>query len=360
MLFRSAVSVDLTSGAFVAGIQLSSEVTGAQGNSPPFSMPPGASVTKSKSGTENRENGEPGMEGHAANATDKVTSFKEALQAYCRPHGLSVAAYDGPRANAHVMKVISKNGQEIVLYVKVSLLRTGFWGLNANQIDAFRKEGHRWYVVLLLGSGERSYLGTSQEVKGGFRSKAGDQYKVHEKEIKDRFVQFDSYAKLFLRLLPTATPGNDPEAESESFHAQERAAGFQSNPEIRRAVENYAMEKAEEELLRLGLSNLENTSARECYDYTCERDGYPYFVEVKGTQGSGASVILTENEVEHWKNHQKSSVAVIVHDVRVEPEGGSFRASGGTSCVCLPWALEPAALEPIQYRWKPALGQRDH
>ncbi len=39
--------------------------------------------------------GEPGkwrtrMEGHAGNATDKVTSFKEALQAYCKPHGIPV------------------------------------------------------------------------------------------------------------------------------------------------------------------------------------------------------------------------------------------------------------------------------
>ncbi len=160
------------------------------------------------------------------------------------------------------MKVISKNGQEIVLYVKVSLLHTGFWGLSANQIDAFREEGRRWYVVLLLGSGERSYLGTSEEVKGGFRYKAGDQYKVHEKEIKDRLPEFDSYAKLFLRLLPTAIPGDDPEAETESFHAQERAAGFQSDSEIKMVVEKYAMKRAKEKLAgpELGFSEFKNTS----------------------------------------------------------------------------------------------------
>ncbi len=79
-------------------------------------------------------------------------------------------------------------------------------------------------------------------------------------------------------------------------------------------------------------------------------------MEVKGTQGSGGAVILTRNEVEHWKKHPKSSIAVIVHGVKVDPEGRTYRASGGTSRVYLPWALEPAALEPIQYRWTVSAG----
>jgi hypothetical protein len=142
----------------------------------------------------------------------------------------------------------------------------------------------------------------------------------------------------------------EAEAEAESFDAQERAAGFQSNPKIRAAVEKYSMDKAKQELIRMGFSDIDNTSQRECYDYTCSRGGPDrYYVEVKGTQGSGKSVILTKNEVAHWRKHKQHSIAVIVRDIKVDPK--SFRASRGTSHVCRPWSIESAALEPSQYTW---------
>jgi hypothetical protein len=111
------------------------------------------------------------------------------------------------------------------------------------------------------------------------------------------------YRKLFKTEPPAIDPGiivegNDSgaEAEAESFAAQERGAGFQSNPEIRRVVEEYAMDRAQEKLSGLGFSKFKDTSKRHCYDYTCNRGGTLYYVEVKGTQGSGTSVILTKNE----------------------------------------------------------------
>jgi hypothetical protein len=140
------------------------------------------------------------------------------------------------------------------------------------------------------------------------------------------------------------------EAEVESFDAQERAAGFQSNSKIRAAVEKYSMDIAKQELIRLGFSDIDNTSKRECYDYTCScGDADRYYVEVKGTQGAGKSVILTKNEVDHWKKYEQHSIAVIVRDIKADPK--TFRASGGTSQVCHPWLIEPASLEPSQYAW---------
>jgi hypothetical protein len=145
---------------------------------------------------------------------------------------------------------------------------------------------------------------------------------------------------------------SEAEAEAEGFDAQERGAGFQSNPEIRREVEKHAMNRAKEELARLGFSRFEDTSKHKCYDYTCERGGDLHYVEAKGTQGSGASVQLTKNEVAHGQKYQQHSIAVIVHDVKVILKSGSFHASGGIVRVCLPWIIELAALEPVQYRWR--------
>lgn len=151
-----------------------------------------------------------------------------------------------------------------------------------------------------------------------------------------------------MRVRPRTEAEDEADAEAASFDAQERNAGFQSNTAIRLAVEKWAMDKAKMKLSVLGFSNFEDTSKRECYDYTCEQDGHLYYVEVKGTQGNGASVILTGNEIKHGKAHHPYSIAVIVHSVVVDSDG---RASGGVPCVYLPWILESAVLTPIQYKW---------
>jgi hypothetical protein len=91
------------------------------------------------------------------------------------------------------------------------------------------------------------------------------------------------------------------------------------------------MGRAREELEARGYKAFINTSANQPYDYECKKGGKHYFVEVKGTQGPGESVILTRNEVNHWKKHQNQSIAVIVHGVELDLARKS--ASGGTARV---------------------------
>ena len=299
--------------------------------------------------------------------TEKVTKLKTELQAYCEPRGFSVEVFGDIRSD-NVVKVASKNPPKTVrvLYVKDRSSGKGFWGINPNVVNKF--EGYQWDVILLSGSDARSYLGTSQNVNDGFKhwskasprltkrekptAAAGGDYKLHEDEITEEgWPQFDSYEELFRRLLPSATLDfpSGTEAEEESFQAQEHAAGFQASPHIRQIIENYAMGRAQAELGTLGFSNFKNTASRACYDYTCEGAGNLYYVEVKGTQGLGNSIILTKNELEHWQQHQQDSIAVIVHSIKLDSDGESFSPSGGTSRVCLPWILE--RVEAIQYKW---------
>ena len=150
---------------------------------------------------------------------------------------------------------------------------------------------------------------------------------------------------------PNLLTAPEAEADDEIFNAQEQAWGFQSNAEIRRLVEEHAMQKAKEELHNLGFGKFVRTAELECYDYTCERSGALHYVEVKGTQTAGTSVILTRNEVEHAKQHPGNSMFVIVHSIKVCPKGSSFDASGGTSRVHAPWMLNSDELEPINFRW---------
>ena len=105
---------------------------------------------------------------------------------------------------------------------------------------------------------------------------------------------------------------------------------FSGISDLRRnyASEKYAMKKAEEELSNLGFRSFDNTSDKKCYDYTCKRNGTLYYVEVKGTQGAGTSVILTKNEVEHSTQHAQISIAVIVHGVKVDRERRKLHRQG--------------------------------
>ena len=156
--------------------------------------------------------------------------------------------------------------------------------------------------------------------------------------------------------------GQDPltlesDAEAQAFAAQERNAGFQPNPEIRRLVELHAMHCAQEKLSGMGFGAFNDTSAHECYDLTCEREGELYYVEVKGTQGAGTSVILTANEADHAMTYPHQSIAVIISHIEIVNGNGTRKASGGDPRVYLPWTLESSSLTPLQYQWNTTKNQ---
>ncbi|PYJ48409.1 MAG: hypothetical protein DME87_13070 [Verrucomicrobia bacterium] len=145
-------------------------------------------------------------------------------------------------------------------------------------------------------------------------------------------------------------PNADNESDEAATISQEQAAGFQSNAAIRRAVEKFAMDKAHSILVGTGYKNLKDTAKFKPYDYTCERDGKDFFVEVKGTQTPGKTLILTSGEVEHIGSHADQCILVLVHSVSVSGKR-TIRVSGGATEVKESWKLRPDDLSPIQYAW---------
>ena len=69
------------------------------------------------------------------------------------------------------------------------------------------------------------------------------------------------------------------------------------------------MDKAHSILVGTGYKNLKDTAKFKPYDYTGERDGKDFFVEVKGTQTPGKTLILTSGEVEHIGSHADQCIA---------------------------------------------------
>jgi hypothetical protein len=143
-------------------------------------------------------------------------------------------------------------------------------------------------------------------------------------------------------------PNAEVTSEEASTAAQEQAAGFQSDPRIRKAVEQHAMKEAQKALEKKGYRQFVNTSATKSYDFTCRRHGKMFFVEVKGTQTTGNSVILTKNEVKHVKSNPDNCILVIVHSVKMTTEN---TATAGTSIVTEKWDLTQGELTATQYLW---------
>jgi hypothetical protein len=145
-------------------------------------------------------------------------------------------------------------------------------------------------------------------------------------------------------------PNANNESDEAAIISQEQAAGFQSNPAIRKAVENFAMSKAKSVLEEMGYEEFENTARFKPYDYTCERGSKRFFVEVKGTQTAGKMLILTRGEVEHIRSYADQCILVLVRSVNVSRKR-TIRVSGGTAEVKESWSLRSEDLSPIQYFW---------
>jgi len=122
----------------------------------------------------------------------------------------------------------------------------------------------------------------------------------------------------------------------------DQAAGFQSNPRIRKAIEDYAMAWAEKHLAKLGYAP-RDTHKNKPYDFVCVIDGAEVFVEVKGMQDAGKAVSLTPREAEHAKKNTNCAL-FIVHSVTVKGKRKPS-VSGGKMIFLRPWDITKGTLK---------------
>jgi len=126
--------------------------------------------------------------------------------------------------------------------------------------------------------------------------------------------------------------------------------GRSTDAELNRQIELYAMAIARQEMERLGWTEIEDTSASNPYDFTARADGSLVFVEVKGTQSSGARVFLTRNEVRHVREHPEESVLIVVHSIEMDDR--QVRPGSGVSELVVPWRINDSDLEPLQFEYQ--------
>lgn len=126
---------------------------------------------------------------------------------------------------------------------------------------------------------------------------------------------------------------------------QDNDEGYRSDPKTRKAVERRAMRVAQEHYEKNKYTVDPEKSRNESYDMECKKDGSTLHVEVKGTQGTGEKIILTEREIEHAKNHPME--LCVVRDIKVE----KGKASGGRLTIYREWnPRDRYEMECIAYR----------
>jgi hypothetical protein len=138
-------------------------------------------------------------------------------------------------------------------------------------------------------------------------------------------------------------------AEEKAAEEIERAAGFQSNSRIRKVVELHAMDLVKAKF-RAARYEVKNVSSRRPYDFLCTKGSRMKYVEVKGTQTDGRTVILTAGEVAFIGRNQPNCVLCVVHGIRISGDSQPT-ASGGHISSDEPLVLSSGELNPISYTY---------
>jgi hypothetical protein len=125
------------------------------------------------------------------------------------------------------------------------------------------------------------------------------------------------------------------------------AAGFESNPRIRKAVEYRAMKIAIEHFEKKW--SVTDVHKNHSYDLHCKSGVNELFVEVKGTRGRGESVFLTRNEVKLARKQSAKCVLAVVDSIKVSGTKKRPRATGGTLRLIPNWNPDKHELEEVGY-----------
>lgn len=243
-------------------------------------------------------------------------------------------------------RIVANKGMSKVLAVGV-VQEPGYeWRPNKTRGEYFHAIRAEWDVSLAKSIPRQPWRQTVTEVPYGlFKAIAGRA----------------APPRRLVRLLSDQQPGGDGshldmtdsaaqievKAAEKAGEEIERAAGFQSDKRTRKVIERHAMGRAGAWFRKAGYEVKDVSSARP-YDLLCTKGPEVKYVEVKGTQESGHTVVLTAGEVNFIKNHKHECVLCVIRDIRVT-KGRSPKAFRGRISFDSPFDLSAGVLNPINY-----------
>ncbi|WP_426989918.1 DUF3883 domain-containing protein [Pseudarthrobacter sp. Y6] len=211
-------------------------------------------------------------------------------------------------------------------------------------LDAGRIAGERWAAlnyqgrVVLIAElddpGHELLAGNTGRPKKALIGRvlaAG--HSIHEALIETR-VEYTPRSRTAILYGPDPeadpTPQADPDLPEAWDRPGERGQGLQMDAEVRKAIEDAAQERLMR-YYRDGGWTVTDTRQNRPYDAEADRGGERIYLEAKGTQSRGDSVIVTRNEVDHARHHPGRCWLGVWSGMRflpdgiVDPEAGTFR-----------------------------------
>lgn len=171
-------------------------------------------------------------------------------------------------------------------------------------------------------------------------------------EIRFSLPQLSSHPEYWLdEQLVSPSGASDVKAVLEASRpARARDVGLYMRDAVaKRAVELRAMHVAMEHL-RKSWPEVADVSANESYDVRCRSNDSELHVEVKGTTSTGASVVVTRNEVEHARAFFPSIALLVVSDISLRRKGEAVEATGGVLKSYDPWVVDAYELRPLSFQ----------
>ncbi|MBN1962539.1 MAG: DUF3883 domain-containing protein [Deltaproteobacteria bacterium] len=127
--------------------------------------------------------------------------------------------------------------------------------------------------------------------------------------------------------------------------------GYAVSSHERRAIENWSMQQARK-YYESKCFNVKDVHANKPFDLECQRGNKTIYVEVKGTRGSGETVLLTRCEVQHAQKHPRNSALFVVFNIQLKGRGKNVVGYGGRQVVFYPWCPKKSDLQPSQYTYR--------
>lgn len=140
-----------------------------------------------------------------------------------------------------------------------------------------------------------------------------------------------------------------PAADAVERPPRASAQGWESDPIRRKQVEDTAQDRLMAHYSENGWA-VTDTRFGNPYDALARRGGEVIFLEAKGTETTGAAVLVTTGEVKHAREHPGQCVMGVLSDIRfgpdgqVDPQSGTFRM--------LPFEPADDALAVTGYQWR--------
>jgi hypothetical protein len=131
----------------------------------------------------------------------------------------------------------------------------------------------------------------------------------------------------------------------------ESSQGFGLSTDEKKIVELHAVKAAINHLSALGFTEIEDVGSVSSFDLLARGPGKQLSVEVKGSTGPAASVILTRNEVNYQKEIYPLNGLFVLSNIQLDRIPTPV-ASGGEVLFISPWLITESDLKPISFEYK--------